>query len=87
LAFTEKPTPNRQLRYANAGSDLASRGIESPDRAVALIAAIMLGIGSDPYALNPVAKQAMHELVEQTIRRMERERSPWAEPFVNWEFM
>jgi hypothetical protein len=45
----------------NAGSDLASRGVEPPDRADALIGAIMLGIGSDPYALNPGARQAMHE--------------------------
>jgi len=31
-------------------ADLAARGVESPDRADALIGAIMLGIGSDPYA-------------------------------------
>jgi hypothetical protein len=47
----------------------------------------LLGIGSDPYALNRGAKQAMHEMMEQTIRRMERNRLPFAVEHVNWEFM
>jgi hypothetical protein len=47
----------------------------------------MLGIGSDPYALNPGARQAMHEMMDQTIRRMERNRSPFAVEHVNREFM
>ena len=69
-------------------ADLASRGVESPDRADALIGAYyMLGIGSDPYALNPVAKEAMHEMMDQTIRKLERTQSPFAEPHVNWELM
>ena len=34
--------------------DLAARGIESPDRADALIGAVMLGLGSDPYAVGGV---------------------------------
>ena len=67
--------------------DLAGRGVESPDRADALIGSIMLGIGSDPYALNPIAKQAMHAAMEQTLRKMERTRSPWATEHVNWDFL
>jgi hypothetical protein len=65
-------------------ADLAARGVESPDRADALIGAIMLGIGSDPYALNPGAKQAMHAAMEQTIRQMERSRAIGYEPYVDW---
>jgi hypothetical protein len=68
-------------------ADLAARGVESPDRADALIGAIMLGIGSDPYALNPAAKQAMHQMLDQTIRKMERERSPFAAEHVNWDLL
>jgi len=49
-----------------------------------LIGAIMLGIGSDPYALNPVAKQAMHAAMERTLARMERSRSPFYEPHVDF---
>jgi hypothetical protein len=55
-------------------ADLAARGVESPDRADAFIGAIMLGIGSDPYALNPAAKQAMHQQMQQALARMERSR-------------
>jgi phage terminase large subunit len=68
-------------------ADLAGRGVESPDRADALIGAIMQGIGSDPYALNPVAKQAMHQMMDQTLRRMERNRSPWVTERVNWDLI
>jgi hypothetical protein len=68
-------------------ADLTARGVESPDRADALIGAIILGIGSDPYLLNPVAKQAMHQMMDQTLRRMERNRSRWATEHVNWDFL
>ena len=68
-------------------ADLASRGVESPDRADALIGGVMMGIGSDPYALNPRARQAMHEMMDQTIRRMKRNRSRFAVEHVNWELM
>jgi hypothetical protein len=39
MRFTGQPIRNRRLPHANAGSDLASRGVESPDRADALIGA------------------------------------------------
>jgi hypothetical protein len=52
-----------------------------------LIGAVMMGIGSDPYALNPRARQAMHEMMDQTIRRMDRNRPPFAVEHVNREFM
>src|SRR6202011_1705557 len=39
-------------------ADLAARGVESPDRADALIGAIMLGIGSDPYAIGATTSLA-----------------------------
>jgi hypothetical protein len=65
-------------------ADLAARGVESPDRADALIGAIMQGIGSDPYALNPVAKQVMHQQMEQTLARMERSRPVGYMPYVDF---
>jgi hypothetical protein len=68
-------------------ADLASRGVESPDRADALIGGVMMGIGLDPYALNPRARQAMREMMDQTIRRMKRNRSRFAVEHVNWELM
>jgi hypothetical protein len=52
-----------------------------------LIGGVMMGIGSDPYALNPRARQAMHEMMDQTIRRMKRNRSRFAVEHVNWELM
>jgi hypothetical protein len=66
-------------------ADLASRGVESSDRADALIGAVIMGIGSNPYALNPRARQAMHEMMDQTIRRMERNHSRFAVEHVNWD--
>lgn len=68
-------------------ADLASRGVESPDRADALIGAIMLGIGSDPYALNPGARQQMAAAMEQTLTKMQRQRSEFAVGHVNWDFL
>jgi hypothetical protein len=65
-------------------ADLAVRGVESPDRADALIGAIMLGIGSDPYAPNPVAKQAMHQQMQQALRNMERNRPIGYMPHVDF---
>ena len=52
-------------------ADLAGR-VESPDRADALIGAVMMGPGSDPYVLNPQARQAMLEMMQElTIRNEE----------------
>src|SRR6476619_7252570 len=56
-------------------ADLAARGVESPDRADALIGAVMLGPGGDPYVLNPRAHRAYLEMMpELTIRNQE---DPW----------
>jgi phage terminase large subunit len=55
--------------------DLKARGLESPDRADALIGAVMLGVGSDPYFLNPRARQLDHEIMLAQIS--ENEENPW----------
>jgi hypothetical protein len=56
-------------------ADLASRGVESPGRADALIGAVMMGPGSDPYVRNPSAHQMYLEMMEElTIRNQE---DPW----------
>jgi hypothetical protein len=49
--------------------DLASRGVESPDRADALIGAVMMGIGGDPYALNPNSRKLDLELMRDSLQR------------------
>jgi predicted RNA binding protein YcfA (HicA-like mRNA interferase family) len=53
----------------------SGRGVESPDRADALIGAVMIGPGSDPYVLNPKAHQSLLEMMQElTIRN---EEDPW----------
>jgi hypothetical protein len=51
-------------------ADLASRGVKSPDRADALIGSIMMGMGSDPYALNPGGRRAELEMMKSMLRQM-----------------
>ena len=41
------------------------RSVESPDRADALIGAVMMGIGSDPCAVNPGAREQMLAAMQQ----------------------
>jgi hypothetical protein len=47
----------------------------------------MMRLSADPYALDPAGRQAIHEMMQQTARRMERHRSPFAVEHVNWDFM
>jgi len=60
------------------------RSVESPDRADALIGAAMMGIGSDPYAVNPGAREQMLAAMQQASQQTERERGPFATPSVDW---
>lgn len=82
---------SRQKLYDSKGrerleskADLASRGVESPDRADALIGAIMLGIGSDPYALHPGGQEFMLKEIERSTRAMVRSQSAFYTPFVDF---
>jgi hypothetical protein len=59
-------------------AELASRGVESPDRADALIGAVMLGIGSE--ALNPRMSASDLAMMQEQIRRMEE--NPFHVPFI-----
>jgi hypothetical protein len=68
-------------------ADLAARGVESPDRADALIGSIMLRLSADPYAFDPVAKQQYAAMLAQCARQMERQRSPFAVEHVNWDLV
>jgi phage terminase large subunit len=52
-------------------ADLAARGVESPDRADALIGAIMMGIGSDPYAIRATTSLA-NEIEKYTVEMRHR---------------
>jgi hypothetical protein len=82
---------SRQKLYDSKGrerlepkADLKSRGGESPDRVDALIGAVMMRLSADQFAFDPAAQQAMFEQLAQINRRMERTRSPFATPFVDW---
>jgi hypothetical protein len=63
---------------------MASRGVESPDRADALIGSVMLGIGSNPYALYPNGQEFMAKELEKVNRTMESRRTPFAVPYVDF---
>jgi hypothetical protein len=65
-------------------SDLASHGVESPDRADSLIGCIMMGIGSDPYALTPGIKAKMLEGLDDASRIMERNRPMFYTNYVDF---
>jgi hypothetical protein len=75
LTSRRKLYDSRGREKLESKADLTSRGVESPDRADALIGAVMLGPGSDPFLLNPRAHRAMLEMMEEiTIRN---EEDPW----------
>src|SRR5260370_929148 len=72
---------SRQKLYDSKGrerleskADLKSRGGESPDRADALIGAIMMRLTADPFAFDAVGRQQMAAMMEQSLRLMERSR-------------
>jgi hypothetical protein len=82
---------SRQKLYDSKGrerlepkADLKSRGGDSPDRADALIGSIMMRLSADPFAFDPAGRASMHAMMDQTIRRMERNRSPLATEHVDW---
>jgi hypothetical protein len=68
-------------------SDLASRGVESPDRADALIGSVMMRLSPDPYAFDPAGRQAMHEMMQQTLRQMEQSQPIGYVEHVNWDLL
>ncbi len=41
---------------------------------------------ADPYAFDPAGRQAMHQMMQQTIRQMERQRLFPVE-HVNWDLL
>jgi hypothetical protein len=64
-------------------ADLASRGVESPDRADALIGALMLGIGSNSGALNPKAMERDAAFIREQNRR-KRNANLFHMPAIRW---
>jgi phage terminase large subunit len=68
-------------------ADLRARGVESPDRADALIGAIMLRLIANPFAFDRDGEASMLESLKQTNRQLQRYRSPFAEPLVNWDLL
>lgn len=82
---------SRQKLYDSKGrerleskADLKSRGGESPDRADALIGATMMRLSSDPYAFDQAAGQAASELMQWSLRQMERSQPIGYEPHIDW---
>src|SRR5438309_3415306 len=63
-------------------ADLKARGVESPDRADAVIGAVMMRLAQDQFAFDPVARQQFAEMIAKSARLMERHRSPFYEPHV-----
>ena len=61
LTSREKLYDSKGREKLESKADLKARGVESPDRADALIGSLMLGIGSDPYAINPEGRKQYHE--------------------------
>jgi hypothetical protein len=75
LTSRRKLYDSRGREKLESKADLASRGVESPDRADALIGAVMMGPGSDPYVLNPSAHRMYLDMMQElTIRNQE---DPW----------
>ena len=75
LTSRRKLYDSRGREKLESKADLASRGVESPDRADALIGAVMMGPGSDPYVLNPRARHALLEMMQEVAIR--NEEDPW----------
>jgi len=82
---------NRRRDYDGRGRvaveakrDMKSRGLSSPDLADAVIMACMTGWGGLPQNLNPKVHGQMLAALAHTNRLMERNRSPFYEPYVNF---
>ena len=56
----------------------------SPDRADALIGAICMGFGGDPYATRPRAKKENLAAVSAAVERMSRANSPFKTEFIDF---
>jgi hypothetical protein len=67
LTSRRKLYDSRGREKLESKADLASRGVESPDRSDALIGAVMMGIRGDPYALNPRAHRTLLEMMQELI--------------------
>jgi hypothetical protein len=67
LTSRRKLYDSRGREKLGSKADLASRSVESPDRADALIGAVMLGIGRE--ALNPRMSRADLAMMQEQISR------------------
>jgi hypothetical protein len=84
LTSRRKLYDSRGRERLESKADLKSRGVESPDRADALIGAVMMRLEADRFAFDPIGKQQMSAMMEQSLRLMERQRPVGYEPYVNW---
>jgi hypothetical protein len=90
LTSRRKLYDSRGREKLESKADLKSRGVESPDRADALIGAVMMRLDSDPYAFDPAGRQSMLEERQSARRMMERsiERNgDFRTPYVDWNLV
>jgi hypothetical protein len=57
--------------------DLRSRGVESPDRADALIGAVMMALGANPYLFGSSAHQMDLRCMQEEVYRMQAHNDAW----------
>jgi phage terminase large subunit len=74
LTSRQKLYDSRGRERLESKADLKSRGVESPDRADALIGAIMMRLGADPWAFDQAAGQSASELMQWSLRQIEHSR-------------
>jgi phage terminase large subunit len=84
LTSRRKLYDSRGRERLESKADLKARGVESPDRADALIGAIAMRLAQDQFAFDAVGRQQMSAMMQQTLRQMERQRPVGCEPYVNW---
>jgi hypothetical protein len=90
LTSRRKLYDSRGRERLESKADLKSRGVESPDRADALIGAVMMRLTADPYAFDQAGQQAMLEALQSARRMMERsiERNgDFRTPYVDWNLV
>jgi hypothetical protein len=90
LTSRRKLYDSRGREKLESKADLASCGVESPDRADALIGAVMMRLQADPYAFDPARRETLHKELEACSRLMQRsiERNgDFRTPHIDWNLV
>jgi phage terminase large subunit len=84
LTSRRKLYDSRGRERLESKADLKARGVESPDRADALMGAIAMRLAQDPFAFDVAGRQSMNAAMQQTLRQLERQRPHFAAEYVDW---